>query len=92
MQLVLLLNFQEALSSLRSVKVAHWACAVVKIPDFGQLHLARRNEFRFFRLINTKNILFYFWLSPSVDFGHLHLARRNEFSHYLTVFCFVRRL
>ena len=33
---------------------------ISKIPGFRALYLARQNEFRFFRLINTKNIFFSF--------------------------------
>ena len=38
---------------------------ISKNPGFRALYLAQQNEFRFFRLINTKNVFFHFWLLAS---------------------------
>jgi len=38
---------------------------ISKNPGFRALYLARQNQFRFFRLINTKNIFFHFWVLAS---------------------------
>jgi len=39
---------------------------ISKNPAFRALYLARCNEFRFFRLINTEKYFFHFWLLASV--------------------------
>ena len=36
-----------------------------KNPGFRARYLAQQNEFRFFRLINTKMFFFHFWLLAS---------------------------
>jgi len=47
---------------------------IIIIPLFRALYLARRNEFRFFRLINQKKYFFHFWLLASA--GKISFARK----------------